>query len=393
MRLLGIVAEYDPFHLGHAYHLAEAKRRVAPDFTLIALSGPFRQRGEPALLSPGDRAACVLTAGADAVLELPVLWTVRDAEHYALGAVSVLSRLGCTHLAFGAEADCLPLLNRLAGLLEEPSPAFRNLIRKCLREGFGYPAALSRAADSLLPEAAGLLASPNNILAVCYLRALRRLGSGMIPVLIPRRGNARAVSVDPDGPSASALREALRRGQYAPAFSAVPACTETALRKAFLSGRIPDEKTLDLLLLSRLRAMSAEELRCLPDVSEGLDAALRTAAVTAAGRRELLERLVSRRYTAARISRVLTYALLGVTREQLDRLPLPETVRLTALRAHPALTAGWRALPVRIVSDGKEWARLASPAELAAWKQYALLTHRADTLPMTDRLFTLPADP
>ena len=389
MRLLGIVAEYDPFHNGHAFHLAEARRRVAPDYTLIALSGVFRQRGELSLLSPGERAACALLSGADAVFELPVLWTVRDAEHYALGAVSVLSRLGCTHLAFGAETEDLPRLRRLAELLEDPSPAFREQLQAALAEGLGYPAALARGAEACLPGSAEVLSSSNNILAVCYLRALLRLGSGMIPVVIPRRGNARAAAVDPEGPSASAIREALRRGDYASAFSAVPPCTEAALRRAFLSGRVPEERVLDTLLLSRLRAMDEEALRGLPDVSEGLESALRAAAAEADSRRGLMERLVSRRYTAARISRMLVYALLGVTREQLKALPLPEAVRLTALRKASALTDRWRDLPIRIVSGGAEWKRLASPADRAAWQCYALCTHQADTLPMTERLFVL----
>ena len=90
MKILGIVAEYDPFHRGHLYHLSEAVRRVAPDFVFVALSPCIKQRGELSLLSPVDRARCALTAGADAVFCLPACWTVRDAEHYALGAVSLL---------------------------------------------------------------------------------------------------------------------------------------------------------------------------------------------------------------------------------------------------------------------------------------------------------------
>ena len=113
MRILGIVAEYDPFHRGHAWHLAEARRQVQPDWTLVALSGCIKQRGEFSLLSPHDRAASAVEAGADAVFELPLLWTVRDAEHYALGAVSLLAMLGCTHLAFGAETDRLNRLQQL----------------------------------------------------------------------------------------------------------------------------------------------------------------------------------------------------------------------------------------------------------------------------------------
>ena len=125
MRVLGIVAEYDPFHLGHARHLRLAREAVRPDAVLIALSPCIKQRGELSLLSPHDRAACALSEGADAVFALPVLWTVRDAEHYALGAVSLLAGLGATHLAFGAETDDLSLLRRTAELLENPQHRIR----------------------------------------------------------------------------------------------------------------------------------------------------------------------------------------------------------------------------------------------------------------------------
>ena len=108
MKVLGIVAEYDPFHNGHLHHIVEAKKKICPDLTYIVLSPCVKQRGELSLLSPVDRARCALQAGADAVFSLPVLWTVRDAEHYALGAVSLLSGLGVTHLAFGGNSGYWP---------------------------------------------------------------------------------------------------------------------------------------------------------------------------------------------------------------------------------------------------------------------------------------------
>ena len=176
MPILGIVAEYDPFHIGHLQHLHLSMDSVSPSAVLIALSGPFKQRGEPALLSPFVRAECALASGADAVFALPVLWTVRDAEHYALGAVSMLASLGVTHLAFGAETADLPLLQRTADLLEDSPAILRDTLHAALSGGKGYPAALAEAAGACIPESRPLLDHSNNILAVCYLRAIRRLG-------------------------------------------------------------------------------------------------------------------------------------------------------------------------------------------------------------------------
>ena len=343
MKVLGIIAEYDPFHRGHGRHLAMARERVCPDATVVVMSGCFKQRGSLALLSPHDRAACALAEGADAVLALPAAWTVRDAEHYALGGVNLLRRMGMTHLAFGAEAERLAPLRAAARLLENPDPDFRDGLRQRLDRGQGYPAALAEAVSARDGEAGRALAAPNNILAVCYLRALLRLGADMEPVMIPRRGAYHASRIDPEEPSASAVRSALRRGEYAPAFSALPEASRQAVRQAFLEGRIPREERLDPILIHLLRSMSRDQLGSVADVSEGLEDRILSAACLSRTRQELLDRASSRRYPRARISRILACALLGLTGEALRHTPLPETGVLLGLRKKPELTALWRA--------------------------------------------------
>ena len=171
MNIAGIIAEYDPFHRGHEYHMKRARELTHAGAVYVMLSGCVRQRGEMAMLNPYDRAACALECGADAVFALPVLWTVTDAEHYALGAVASLAEKGATHLVFGAERGDLASLQRLAGFLEEPTEAFDRALRTGLDAGLGYPRALSAAAESALPggEAGKILREPNNILALCYL--------------------------------------------------------------------------------------------------------------------------------------------------------------------------------------------------------------------------------
>ena len=278
MKILGIIAEYDPLHRGHLHHLTEAKKLVSPDLTLVVLSPCVKQRGELALLSPSDRARCALAAGADAVFSLPLCWTLRDAEHYALGAASLLARLGSTHLAFGAETADLNLLGKAADLLESPPSAFHTVLREKLSAGAGWPVAVSGALSVAMQEAGGLLDKPNNILAVSYLRAIRRLGLSLRPVVIPRSGGYHDAAINPSAPSASSLREALFCGNYTQAAAAVPEYTAAILRRRFLDGCVPDERILDGLLISKLRAMGESEYRLLPDLSEGLENALRAAA-------------------------------------------------------------------------------------------------------------------
>jgi len=389
MTILGIIAEYDPFHNGHLYHLNEARKRVQPDFTYIVLSPCLKQRGAFSLLSPSDRARLVLEGGADAVFTLPVLWTVRDADHYALGAVSMLSRLGATHLAFGVETDDLSLLRRAADLLESPSTAFEGVLKGVLSRGNGYPSALSAAVRTVLPQVADLLDHPNNVLAVSYLKAIRRLCSSILPVPIRRTGNYHDSFIDPVSPSASAIRGALLRGSYSQAYSAVPPWSEALIRRRFLEKCIPDPAVADTLLLSRLRSMSAADYAQLPDLSEGLENALQHAALTSSRQDELIGMLTGVRYPAARISRLCACALLQAVPEDFLSLPLPESALLLGLRKNPEMTALWKSLPLPVISSFTEWKKTAHPADLLAWSLWAQCCHLPDTLPFSEKTVSI----
>ena len=386
MRTVGIVAEYDPFHNGHLHHLTEARRAAEADYAVVILSGPFRQRGEPALLSPSDRAACALRSGADAVFELPVSCAVREAEAYALSAVSLLSELGCTHLAFGAETADLPLLTRAAEAMDLPPLA--EALRSRLGEGLGYPAALSAALEALDPESGLLLRKPNNILAVSYLRAIRRLRSPLIPVVIPRGGDYHSGEINPAYPSASALRDSLLRGAYAPALEAVPDDTAAILHRRFLDRQIPDPRILSALTLDALRKAGPEGLRCqLPDLSEGLENRLYEAAARAQTLEDLIRELTTKRYPSARLRRLCIHALLAFSPEAAP-FP-PRAVRLLALREKTGLPRLWQGISLRILSSGRTF--LEDPdlaADRAAYRVYARLTGRPDTWPYTERLVT-----
>ena len=388
MSILGIIAEYDPFHNGHAHHMREAISTVAPSAVIVALSGPFKQRGETALLSPFTRAECALSAGADAVVSLPVLWTVRDAEHYALGAVHMLSSLGATHLAFGAETADLKLLNHTADLLENPPVSLRESLQAFMADGCGYPSALARAAGDCLPECRALFAHPNNILAICYLRAIRRLRLNLDPVVIPRLGAYHAEEILPDSPSASALRNALCRGAWHTALPALPPESERVVRAAFMSGTIPDPAYLDAVLLSKLRSMTPDDASMLPDCQEGLDRALLKAASHAGSVKELISLLTSRRYPSSRISRLCTHALLGITGDILEQATLPDAGLLLALKKNPSVTGSWKNSPVHIV-PAADWLESEGPIEREAWRLWSLASGLPASYPFTQKLITV----
>lgn len=332
MRVVGVIAEYNPFHLGHAHHLAEARRLSHADAVVVVMSTAFTQRGDAALLSPQARAQTALSAGADAVFALPAAWAVRDAEHFALGGVSLLAGLGCNAISFGTESIELPALKAAASYLEQPDVAFQAEVQSRLAKGSSYPAALSDAMEASLPGAGSLLANPNSTLAVCYLRAMMRIGAQLDVVPVQRLGGYHDSSLGSTLPSATALRGAILRGDWYSAKSAMPEEAYDILRREALAGRIHRPEALDIALLYRLRTMTDAAYAALPDISEGIEYRLHAAAESACTRESLLLAAKTRRYSYARLSRLATHALLGITGEQLASSPVPQAAMLLGFR-------------------------------------------------------------
>lgn len=332
MRVVGVIAEYNPFHLGHAHHLAEARRLSGADAVVAIMSSAFTQRGDAALLSPADRARMALLAGADAVFALPAVWAVRDAEHFALGGVAIAAGLGCDAISFGTEVNELPRLQQAARLLETPDAALADAIQARMKAGLPYPAAASAALEAALPGAGALLESPNSTLAICYLRAMLRLGASMEVVPVQREGSYHGTRLQDGPPSATALRGAILRGDWAAARTAMPEEAYQVLRACAAKGRIHRPDALDTALLYRLRTMSADEYSALPDISEGIEHRLAAAAASACSRTDLLQSAKTRRYPYARLSRLATHAMLGLTEDYLRAEDLPRAAWLLGFR-------------------------------------------------------------
>lgn len=369
MRVVGVIAEYNPFHTGHAHHLAKARELSGADYVVVVMSSCFTQRGEAALLAPADRTRMALSCGADAVFALPACWAVRDAEHFALGGVALLQGLGVDAISFGAEAADIARLSACASLLEQPTAAFTTALRQGLDSGLPYPAALSAALGD------ELLTSPNNTLAVCYLRAMLRLGVSFDVHPVPRQADYHATGLDSGFPSATALRSTVCRGDWSALLGRIPEPALDVLRTAALDGRLLRPDALDQALLYRLRTMTEEDWSNLPDLSEGIEDRLRGAARTATSREALLQAAKTRRYPYARLSRLCTYALLGMTAQQLAAEPLPPAAWLLGFRqeARPLLThlkkSGFPIIGKAADYTGKEaWFR----TELAAYDLWAL---------------------
>ena len=382
MRIVGVIAEYNPFHLGHAHQLRQAREAAHADAVVAVMSGCFVQRGDAAIVSPAVRAAMALQNGADAVILLPALWSVRDAEHFALGGVHLLTGLGCDALSFGAETADLPLLQAAADALESPDlPA---AIQPHLSAGLPYPAALSAAMAEVAPAAARVLQSPNNTLGVCYLRALRRLGASTDVYPIARASDYHASAIGDGFSSATAIRSAILRGDWSSAYSAMPGRASEWLEEAALANHLHRPESLDSVLLARLRLMDAADYAALPDISEGIERRLRRFADTARTRETLgpdcsgidvLQATKTRRYPYARLSRLATHALLGVTQAVVDSNPLPSAAFLLGFRrgCEPLLShLAQGAIP--LVSSAAQCGKDAAWAQVErrAWGLWAL---------------------
>lgn len=314
MTVCGIVAEYNPFHAGHAHHLAETRRALGADTAIVcAMSGNFVQRGDLAVMEKYRRAEAAVQCGADLVLETPLSACLWSASGFAFGAVALLDALGCvTHLSFGAERADLALLRRAADLSRaEGAPA--DALRQALAAGLPYAAAVQQAVAATDPEAGALLASPNNTLSVEYLCALDTLGSFMQPLAILRAGGAHDSEIPADGlPSASYLRKLLAQGNADACRPLMPPSSFAVLSRAMAAGEAPVTRSaVDQAILAHLRRLTPDDLAryCGKD---GLENRLWTAIRDNTDFNAVCAAAQTRRYPLARVRRALLRAWLDL---------------------------------------------------------------------------------
>lgn len=314
MTVCGVVAEYNPFHAGHAHHLAETRRALGEDTAIVcAMSGNFVQRGDLAVMEKYRRAEAAVQCGADLVLETPLSACLWSASGFAFGAVALLDALGCvTHLSFGAERADLALLRRAADLsCAEGAPA--DALRQALAAGLPYAAAIQQAVAATDPEAGALLASPNNTLAVEYLCALDALKSTMQPLAILRAGSAHDSEIPADGlPSASYLRKLLTQGGLEECRPLMPQASFGVLSRAIAAGEAPVTRhAVDQAILAQLRRLTPADLARYCG-NDGLENRLWTAIRDNTDFNAICAAAQTRRYPLARVRRALMRAWLDL---------------------------------------------------------------------------------
>ncbi|MBQ6266382.1 MAG: nucleotidyltransferase family protein [Clostridia bacterium] len=310
MKAAGLIAEFNPFHAGHARLIAQMRASGA-DCVVAVMSGNFVQRGEPAMFSDRRRAETALRCGVDLVLQLPVPYALAGAQRFARASVTMLASLGCAEsLWFGSECGDLALLQRAAEITAQA--AMQPALRAGLDRGLSFAAAREAAVRSIDPAAADVLQSPNNNLAVEYLHALAETGGTMTPHTVRRTGAAHDAPVPAEGEaSASAIRALLAAGQDWQSY--LPAEAAAVLSAAIAAGEAPVlPGAFDGIALAALR-LAPDLAAQAPDRSEGVEHRLAAGAQSATSIDALLTAAKTKRYPLARLRRLLWTSLIGVT--------------------------------------------------------------------------------
>ena len=402
MNVIGIIAEYNPFHNGHAYQIAHVKKNLHADYIVVVASGDYVQRGEPALLDKYTRARMALSSGADLVLELPVLWSTASAELFADAGISLFEKTGCVNgICFGAESGDLALLRRIADVLADEPAALKASLKHNLKSGSTFPKAREAALLSYFAGSAGqdgalpvstetlssLLASPNNILALEYLKALRRRASSITPYLLKREGAAyHETSIRSGASEVPASASAIRHTLFA---DAAGACGNSADRASedsadgILRHAMPQEALAILqdyradfpllcaddfsgILGYLLLSSSASQLARTADSSLEFANRMRNQLPYYTSFSSFASRLKSKEMTLTRINRILLHSILGITSSDyacgnaLDKIPY---LRILGFRksSAPLLAALKVSAAVPLITRPSQAPKLLSP--------------------------------
>ncbi len=305
MKCVGVTAEYNPFHNGHAYQIREAKRLTGADACIAVLSGSFVQRGEPACMNKFVRSRDAILGGADLVIELPDLLSCACAERFSGGAIRLLASTGIVeYVAFGSESGDIGLISDAAA-----AELSGEKLKDLLREGCSYPKAVSM----LLGENGAAL-GPNDLLGVEYLRAIARFAPGLEAFAVKRIGSGYSSDeLSGEFASAGAIRKAWAEHRFDDIRPYIPEREYESISDEAASPAVLEN--LSGPILYALRSIGRDGIKALAEVSEGLENPIYEAALRSSGTAELLERVKTKRYTMARLKRILINALLNATEE------------------------------------------------------------------------------
>lgn len=323
-KVLGIIAEYNPFHNGHLYHIKQSIQQSSADYIICVVSGNFVQRGNTAIIDKWTKAKMALANGADLVIELPTIYSTSSAENFAEGAIKTLDALGIVDdISFGMETSDISTLNNIANILYQEPKEYITMLNHELKKGISFPKARENAIMMYLNDIkryANILSGANNILGIEYLKAMKKLKSTLKPIGIQREKifYHDEFIVD-DFASATAIRKMIVNRQFNDIMKVMPRSSYVLLAQELQNGHyVLDLSKFQAEILYKLRTMTLQEIKDLPDVSEGLENSIKSAADSCNNIIDLVNIIKSKRYTQTRIQRILIYALLGITKKKME---------------------------------------------------------------------------
>ena len=323
-RVLGIIAEYNPFHNGHLYHIARTKQETNAQYIVAVISGNFVQRGNTSIVNKWVKARMALLNGVDLVIELPTVYSISSAENFAEGAIKIFNSLGVVDtISFGMEASDISTLNNIANVLYSEPKEYITMLGHELKKGNSFPKARENALMVYLNDIkryANVLSGSNNILAIEYLKAMKKTKSTITPIGIKREKvlyNDKYI-VD-EFASATAIRKMLMTNQLNDISKVMPRNSYLKLGEELKNGHyVIDLSRFEKEIIYTLRKMSVTDVAKLPDVSEGLETSIKNAADSCNTLEELINIVKTKRFTQTRIQRILLYALLGIDKKKME---------------------------------------------------------------------------
>lgn len=410
MRTVGIIAEYNPFHTGHEYHIRKAKEAAGADLAIVVMSPDYVQRGEPAIFDKHTRARMALLGGADLVIELPVCYATGSAEYFAEGAVSLLTQLGVTDvLCFGAECDDTPLFQEISAVLLHEPEHYKTAFKNYIKQGKTYPQArstalceyLGKTGETLSTKAFGknsakeshntpqkkterMLASPNNILGIEYCKALQKYESPITPLPVKRIGSEyNSTALGGAYCSASAVRKAVKRsGTWEDSFGTILPYIPRSCHDTFIRACRASITSEDFLPLLAQKLLSSDSYDAILDISSDLSARMRSLRYELIGHSydEIVSVLKTKQITQSRIQRSLLHLILGIETETIENFRQNGTVYYANVlgfrREASALLRTIKAnSAIPFLTKPSHSAKLLSGAAAQMWKQGEYASH------------------
>lgn len=328
MSVTGIIVEYNPLHNGHIYHIDKVKQITCCNYLIAVMSGNFVQRGEPAIINKWARTKTALLSGIDLVIELPTIYSISSAEGFAYGAVSILNSLGIVdNICFGSEIGNIDTLYYISEILYKEPYEYRYLIKKYIKNGLSYPAAMEQSlykyiidknvVNVNIKDIENLLKNPNNVLSIEYIKSLLKLNSKIKPFTIKRIVNSyNDINLTGCISSATSIRKNIYNDNV---INTMPKYSYEIFMDEKNMGRAPITiNDFSNLILYKLRTENINYISSILDVNEGLENKIKKACEDTNSVEELINKIKSKRYTQARIKRILLYSLLGITKDYLE---------------------------------------------------------------------------